>query len=227
MPTIKRFRRYRIEMYFGDHGIPHFHVITNDDERASVIIETLEIQAGEADARDVREALDWAADNKPLLNRKWNEFTKGGVKMKPVRVMKVKAVKPGVLRIQWKHELKTTVDIGRVIRSVRALAPLVNATAFAAVKPGEGGHSVAWSNGLDMGADRLWEMAMEQAGRKDALEFHAWRARNRLSLQAAADELALARRTVAYYDSGTKSVPRTVLLACKGWEIEKHPGRVR
>lgn len=33
-----------------------------------------------------------------------------------------------------------------------------------------------------------------------------------------AELLALARRTVAYYSNGNRPVPKTVLLACKGWD---------
>jgi hypothetical protein len=40
MPTVKRFDRSRIEMYFGDHPPPHFHVITRNNERIAVVIET-------------------------------------------------------------------------------------------------------------------------------------------------------------------------------------------
>jgi len=39
-------------MYFDDHPPPHFHVITRKNERVSVVIDTLAIQAGEADSRD-------------------------------------------------------------------------------------------------------------------------------------------------------------------------------
>jgi hypothetical protein len=31
MPTVRRFSRCRIEMYFGDHPPPHFHVITRNN----------------------------------------------------------------------------------------------------------------------------------------------------------------------------------------------------
>jgi hypothetical protein len=37
----------------------------------------------------------------------------------------------------------------------------------------------------------------------------------------AAEALGLSRRQVAYYASGEHEVPRTVLLACKGWEVER------
>src|SRR5580658_7070231 len=33
MPTVRRFSRCRIEMYFGDHPPPHFHVITRSGEK--------------------------------------------------------------------------------------------------------------------------------------------------------------------------------------------------
>lgn len=35
-----------------------------------------------------------------------------------------------------------------------------------------------------------------------------------------ADFVQSLSRTVAYYANGTRTVPRTVLLACKGWERE-------
>jgi transcriptional regulator with XRE-family HTH domain len=73
-----------------------------------------------------------------------------------------------------------------------------------------------------MGADRLWEMSLEQSGRSDAVEFIRWRWRHGLSLTDAAEALGLSRRQVAYYVSGEHEVPRTVLLACKGWEAEHH-----
>jgi transcriptional regulator with XRE-family HTH domain len=72
-----------------------------------------------------------------------------------------------------------------------------------------------------MGTDRLWEMTLEQNGRLDALEFIRWRWRHELSLSDAAEALGLSRRQVAYYASGERPVPRTVLLACTGWEAER------
>ena len=60
MPTVERFNRCRIEMYFKDHAPPHFHIVTTSNERISVVIESLEVLAGTADSRDVTEALTWA-----------------------------------------------------------------------------------------------------------------------------------------------------------------------
>ncbi|MEP7243204.1 MAG: DUF4160 domain-containing protein [Gammaproteobacteria bacterium] len=75
MPTVKRFNRCRIEMYFADHPPPHFHVITRQNERISIVIETLVIQAGEADSRDTAEALTWARENRAELRSRWQEYS--------------------------------------------------------------------------------------------------------------------------------------------------------
>jgi hypothetical protein len=75
-----------------------------------------------------------------------------------------------------------------------------------------------WPGDLDVGADRLYELALEQNGHADAAEFIRWRWKHGLSLQGAADELGLSRRQVAYYASGEREVPRYILLALRGWE---------
>lgn len=74
-PTVKRFDRCRIEMYFGDHPPPHYHVITNDDERVAVEIETGRVLAGTADSRDTDPAIAWARRNKGRLRDRWNMYS--------------------------------------------------------------------------------------------------------------------------------------------------------
>ena len=73
MPTIMRFRRCRIEMYFGDHALPHFHSITAGDQRVAVAISTTSIIAGVADKQDLTEAIAWARENKEVLNARWKK----------------------------------------------------------------------------------------------------------------------------------------------------------
>ena len=75
MPTVKRFDRCRIEMYFGDHPPPHFHVITRHDQRIAVLIRTLVVWAGEADPRDTAEAFVWARENRAVLSSRWQAYS--------------------------------------------------------------------------------------------------------------------------------------------------------
>ena len=89
---------------------------------------------------------------------------------------------------------------------------------FAAVQVGDWGHSLVWPDGTEIGADSLWLDTLSAIGRGDARQFLEWRLANALSLAKAAEALGLARRTVAYYSNGDRPVPKTVLLACKGWD---------
>jgi hypothetical protein len=75
MPTVKRFARCRIDMYFADHAPPHFHVVTVNNERISVTIETLVVQAGDADGRDTAEAMEWARSNRDELRARWRKYS--------------------------------------------------------------------------------------------------------------------------------------------------------
>jgi hypothetical protein len=68
MPTVERFNRCRIEMYFKDHAPPHFHVITTSNERISVVIESLEVLAGAADSPRAM----W---NRDTLRRLWRQYS--------------------------------------------------------------------------------------------------------------------------------------------------------
>ncbi len=90
--------------------------------------------------------------------------------------------------------------------------------ASAGVVLGDWGHSLIWPDGYEIGADSLWLDTLDAIGRSDARQFLEWRMAGGLSLAKAADALGLARRTVAYYSNGDRPVPKTVLLACKGWD---------
>lgn len=58
-------------------------------------------------------------------------------------------------------------------------------------------------------------------GRVANVDFRRWQDRHQLSLTDAAKAIGLTRRTVRQYRTGARPVPRTVTLACKGWEIEQ------
>ncbi|MDA3919253.1 MAG: DUF4160 domain-containing protein [Salinisphaera sp.] len=74
MPTIYREGNWKIVMYFDDHGMPHFHILTPNAE-AKVAIDTLEVIAGDVDRKILAAARTWATENRALLDRCWNEFS--------------------------------------------------------------------------------------------------------------------------------------------------------
>lgn len=91
---------------------------------------------------------------------------------------------------------------------------------FSRMARDEWGHGLNWPGGLDLGADRLYELCREQAGLPTASEFDHWMQRNGLSLTKAAETLGMTRRMIAHYRTGSRPIPKVVGLACKGWEAE-------
>lgn len=135
------------------------------------------------------------------------------------RISKVTAIGPAQVAIRWLRGPQVELNLADPIRQRRGLKSLRDEQRFASVGVGEGGHSITWGDGLDMGADSLWRRTLLALGKDDAVEFNDWRMQHNLSLTDVAEALGLSRRMVAYYVSGQQPVPKTVLLACRGWEL--------
>jgi hypothetical protein len=106
------------------------------------------------------------------------------------RILSVKSAGEFRLRLRFANGKSFAVDLSREVQRSKPYRPLRDQALFARVALGEGGHSVLWPVGeLDMGADKLWQYALEQNGRTDAAEFIRWRWRNGLSLTASAEAL--------------------------------------
>lgn len=114
------------------------------------------------------------------------------------------------------------VDIARVIEGHRSLQRIEDV--FGTAELGGHGLSVIWGqdDDLELAADNLRARAIEQAGEFSHQTILNWMARHQLTLDQAAQELGLSRRMLAYYRSGARPVPRTVGLACLGWEAVRH-----
>lgn len=138
--------------------------------------------------------------------------------MKAVRVKRVIATRARRLNIEWSNGEKHVVDLSATIGGSRGLRKLATPSAFRTARVGEYGHSVSWAGDVGIGADTLRRLALEQNGDFTSPgDFAAWRASLGLSLSDAARALGLSRRTIAYYDSGERPVPRVVALACRGY----------
>ena len=129
--------------------------------------------------------------------------------------------KPMTLRVRWDKGDETLVDVSGMIETFRVYEPLRHSPdLFRQVRVGEHGTDIVWSDDIDMAADTLWRLAQEQAGitlSPDA--FKHWRERHAFTLDTAAAALGISRRMVAYYEQGTKPIPRVVALATRGLEV--------
>lgn len=122
------------------------------------------------------------------------------------------------LRLDWSDGTTVEIDLSSLLAD-KAFAALRDVATFAAVQVGDWGHSITWPGEIELGADTLWLETLSATGRGDARQFVEWRLRHGLSLAKAADALGISRRSVAYYSNGDRPVPRSILLACKGWEV--------
>jgi len=73
MGTLKRFGKYRLAVFGGEHGRVHFH-LSGPDADCSLDLETLDVLAGSAPAHVLKAARAWAAANRPLIESAWEEW---------------------------------------------------------------------------------------------------------------------------------------------------------
>lgn len=134
-------------------------------------------------------------------------------------IIAAEAIGPSTVRVAWSDRIIVDLDLTTVIEG-RAFAALHDPDEFAQVEIGDWGHSLVWSSGAEIGADRLWLETLSATGRDDVRAFLEWRLRHGLSLSKAAEALGVSRRMIAYYSNGEKKLPKPILLACRGWEVD-------
>jgi len=73
MPTIVQIGNVKVQIFTGDHNPPHFHIVTPDNE-AMVRISDFTIIAGYVDRRNLDKAINWAIENKRVLENEWKRL---------------------------------------------------------------------------------------------------------------------------------------------------------
>lgn len=140
------------------------------------------------------------------------------------KLLSVEALEPYRLRTTWSTDETLEVDVEKALRKHPALAPILEPGVFATVHLSEWGGGIEWFD-EEFGADNLYAWAKEQAGEVSHRMLDAWMGRNDLSLTTAAEAVGISRRMVSYYRTAHKPIPRTVWLACMGWEATRPAGR--
>ncbi len=71
MPTISAFYGIVIQMFWHDHGPPHFHALYAEHE-AIIAVEDLRLLRGRLPGRALALVLEWAAGHQDELLEDWN-----------------------------------------------------------------------------------------------------------------------------------------------------------
>lgn len=135
-----------------------------------------------------------------------------------------KALDGARLQLKFADGAKLIVDLADWISSTSTLRPLRDLRLFATAKVGSFGRTVEFGDGkIDLGADNLRNLAVEQAGGIGHERIWTWMESNKLTIDQAAEVLGISRRMLIYYRNGEKVIPRHIWLACIGWEtLHKH-----
>ena len=132
----------------------------------------------------------------------------------------VKTTPTASLLLRYADGEQFEVSLVDTIKQHPTLERLKDPEVSGSAKVVDHGASVIWANDddLELAADNLRARAVEQAGGVSHEYIWNWMAKNNMTLDTAAVALGVSRRMLAYYRSGSKPVPRTVALACRGWE---------
>lgn len=145
--------------------------------------------------------------------------------MREPKILTVEALEDYCLRITWANGLTCVISEKEAIFdevSHPKLRPLQDEAVFTQVSC-EFGWSIGWESvDIQIGADTLWVDYLMQSGKQGAAKFFLFRLKNGLTLTKAAEVFDMSRRMMSAYSSGAKPVPRTIMLAMKGYEAEQN-----
>ncbi|MFJ4247758.1 DUF2442 domain-containing protein [Pseudomonas sp. NPDC089741] len=140
--------------------------------------------------------------------------------MKRPRLSAVQALSDFRLALTFIDGQELTLYLGEDIQAYPGLKPLLDPEVFATVTMDDEGWTVEWlERDIQIGADTLYMDALAQnAADENTRIFIDWRARTGLSLNQAAEALGVSARSISRYSNGREAVPRSLALACLGWD---------
>ena len=146
--------------------------------------------------------------------------------MKRPRLAAVQALPDNRLALTFIDGQQMTLDLSGDLSKFPGLLPLQDEQVFAGAVLGDDGWTVEWPQlDIQIGADTLYLDALAQnAGDENTRIFIGWRARTGLSLGQAAEALGVSTRSITRYSNGREPVPRSLALACLGWDSLQERG---
>lgn len=125
------------------------------------------------------------------------------------------------LALTFADGYQATVSLKEWSRS-KPLRALADAATFRRARvDARGGYVIFVPDVLELAADNLRNLAVEQAGGIGFERLWQWLSRTGLTQERAAAAIGISRRMLNYYLSGAKPIPLTVWLACVGWESQR------
>lgn len=142
------------------------------------------------------------------------------------RIAQARTLAPFKVAVTWDNGVSATINLGGHLKRLAVFTPLLrDKSLWPRMRVDEElAYHLAWPGpqggpDLEVPTDLLWRLHLEQSGQvMSPQEFAGWMERHHLSLEGAAKALGISRRMAAYYKSGERLAPKTILLACKGYD---------
>jgi hypothetical protein len=140
--------------------------------------------------------------------------------MKRPRLSAVQALSDFRLALTFIDGQELILELDGDIHAYPGLQPLLDPEVFATATMDDDGWTVEWLEpDIQIGSDTLYMDALAQnATDENTRIFIDWRARTGLSLNQAAEALGVSARSISRYSNGREAVPRSLALACLGWD---------
>lgn len=132
----------------------------------------------------------------------------------------IRSVRAGdgrTLLVTWKGGGESPVDVREHVARFAVFAPLrSDDAAFGTVSVGEWGWNAHWTDDMEISSDILWRLALDQG----SAWLRTWREAHRMTQAEAASALGVSPRMWRYYEAGEHLLPKTVRLACAGFDAQ-------
>ena len=137
----------------------------------------------------------------------------------PFKLTAVKALSNCCLELVYADGQTFEINLTEWIAESKALSPLKDAELFAQVKLYDFGTAIFWiEDELDLGADNLRNLAIEQSGGIGHERIWNWLYEMSLTPEEGAAALGVSVEDLLAYRDGLKTIPRLLWLACLGWD---------
>ena len=128
-----------------------------------------------------------------------------------IKLTKVRPSTATSIKATWDDGFSAAVDLTNLMEN-RHYSALRDPEVLARATIKDWGGTITWPGTGEWGADNLRMLANTQV-------FRAWMKHHKLTNKSAAETLGISARSVVYYKSGERPVPRAIRLACRAIDM--------
>ncbi|MBF0177450.1 MAG: DUF2442 domain-containing protein [Magnetococcales bacterium] len=128
-----------------------------------------------------------------------------------LRLTRVAPFSVTAIEAEWEDGYSAVVDLSNLMEN-RYFTALRDPEILAKARIEDWGGAITWPGAGEWGADNLRMLAHTQT-------FVTWLQRHKMTNKSAAEALGVSTRSIAYYKSGERPIPKHIRLACRAIDM--------